>query len=66
MQPSRVSFCTYYSLKCLFIIFIIYYKDPKTKTGSFSFKKLSDFPPFLTIRWRLQTAPTGPGSSEFS
>ena len=50
MQPSRVSFCTYYSLKCLFIIFIIHYKDPKTKTGSFSFKKLSDFPPFLTIR----------------
>ena len=31
MQPSRVSFCTYYSLKCLFIIFIIHYKDPKTK-----------------------------------
>ena len=24
MQPSRVSFCTYYSLKCLFI-FIIHY-----------------------------------------
>ena len=49
MQPSRVSFCTYYSLKCLFI-FIIHY----------SFKNLSGFAGlFRGPRRGWETSPTG-------
>ena len=35
-------------------------------TGRFSFKKLSDFTPFLDDPVRLETAPTGPGASKTS